>query len=75
MNSSDLTLAQLKLLLERAERDLSYLARLKSRMVARGFPVEDELVRLVEDAQDRMMRLRMWLHYRFDEEMKGVERM
>jgi hypothetical protein len=39
-----------------------------------GFPVEDELVQLVDEARDRLQRLRMWLHYRVDEEMNGRSR-
>jgi hypothetical protein len=46
------------------------LQALSLRMKQVGFPVEDELVQLVEQAQDRLQRLRMWLHYRVDEAMK-----
>ena len=74
MNSSDLTLDQLDSLLRHAEHDLAYLARLRARMKDRGFPVEDPLVQLVEQAQDRAQRLRMWLHYRVDEAMKRPRR-
>jgi hypothetical protein len=50
MDSSDLTLAQLKTLLRRAEQDLAYLASLRARMRQVDFPIEDELVQLVEEA-------------------------
>jgi hypothetical protein len=70
MDSSDLTLDQLETLLRRAGQDLAYLASLRVRMRQVGFPIEDELVLLVEDAQDRLQRLRMWLHNRVDEAMK-----
>jgi hypothetical protein len=70
MNTSDLTLAQLEVLLHRAEHDLAYLASLRVRMKQVGFPVEDELVQLVDEAQNRLQWLRMWLHYRVDDRMK-----
>ena len=70
MDSSDLSREQLERLLEHAEHDLQYLASLRIRMRDRGFPVEDDLVQLVEQAHERLQRLRMWLHYRFDDRMK-----
>jgi hypothetical protein len=39
-----------------------------------GLPVEDELVQLVDEAQDRLRRLRIWLHYRVDDLMKRPSR-
>jgi hypothetical protein len=72
MKWSDLTRAQLEQLLQRAEADLQYYARLKARMKEQGFSDDDKLWQLVDAAHDRLQQLRMWLHYRVDEGIKGM---
>jgi hypothetical protein len=74
MDSNDLTLEQLRALLEREELNLRYYALLLQRMKERGFPCADRLRQQVERARDESMRLRMWLHYRVDEGIKDVTR-
>jgi hypothetical protein len=72
MDWQQLTRAQLETLLQRAESDLSYYARLQARMKVQGFPQEDKLWQLVDEAHGKLQHLRMWLHYRVDEGLKGM---
>jgi hypothetical protein len=43
--------------------NLGYLHRLRERMVKAGFPHDDRLLKLVENAYDATQRLFMALHY------------
>jgi hypothetical protein len=63
MDSSRLTVEQLRELDRVIGRQLGYLHRLRSRMERTGFPRDDELRQLVTDAEDRMHRLSVALHY------------
>jgi hypothetical protein len=63
MNSADLTRDQVQQLLDRALDDLSYYAKLRSRMKEQGFPTTDPLYVSVDQAHARLQDLRMHLHY------------
>ncbi|QDU28520.1 hypothetical protein ETAA8_36220 [Anatilimnocola aggregata] len=67
MDSSELTLEQIEVLLEQELASLGRYAQLAKRMRERGFPGDDELVRFVERARAASQDLRMWLHYRYGE--------
>lgn len=63
MQSADLTTDQLRAMAERIQPLLGYLSRLKARMDAEGFPIDDDLLVLVREAQDATERLFVKLHY------------
>ena len=64
MTGNDLTKAQLAKVSEHIRGMLGYLYRLKARMEATGFPLEDDLYRLVANAEDAVHRLSIDVHYR-----------
>lgn len=63
MNSTDLSLEQLRALLEREERNLQSCAAVLLRTREKRFPVEDPLRGQFEAAEGVAMQVRMWLHY------------
>ncbi len=64
MTSDDLTPDQLRKISDRVRGLLGYLHRLRSRMQDNGFPLDDDLYRLVTDAEDVVHRLSVDVHYR-----------
>jgi hypothetical protein len=63
MNRESLTKDQAKKLNASIQPSLAYLFRLRERMIKRGFPPGDPLLKLVEKAYDSMHRLFVELHY------------
>jgi hypothetical protein len=63
MDSSLLTTEQAKVLCEQVRRHLAYLHALRERMVKRGFPPDDKLRQLTEQAYDATHALSVELHY------------
>jgi len=63
MKSRDLTKAQLQMLFERLAAGTHYLAKLKGRMFAEGFPPDDELFELVARAHEASHALSIRVHY------------
>jgi hypothetical protein len=63
MRSDDLTRDQARALKNKLQPMLGYLNRLKKRMTYRGFPPDDELLRLVCQAETAMHQLHVATHY------------
>jgi hypothetical protein len=63
MQSTDLTRAQARALKNKLQPMLGYLSRLKRRMVRRGFPNDDRLMRAVVEAENAMHALSVETHY------------
>jgi hypothetical protein len=63
MRSDDLARDQARALKNKLAPMLGYLNRLKKRMVYRGFPPNDELLRLVRHAELAMHELHIATHY------------
>lgn len=63
MDSSRLTKEQLHALHRIVSQQLGFLVRLRLRMERRGFPSRDKLYLLVVDAEDKLQRLAIELHY------------
>jgi hypothetical protein len=63
MDRDSVTKDQAKALNTAIQPKLAYLFRLRERMTKAGFPPNDKLYRLVENAYDAMHRLFIELHY------------
>src|SRR5687767_7852720 len=63
MNSHDLTVEQLDQLAEKARVLTAWLHKLKERLEANSFPVDDKLCQQTEATFNRVHELRMTLHY------------
>ena len=63
MRSDDLIREQARALKNKLQPMLGYLNRLKKRMTYRGFPPDDELLRLVCKAEMAMHELHVATHY------------
>ncbi len=63
MDRDSLTKEQAKTINASSTANLGYLHRLRERMVKAGFPPNDPLLKLVENAYDATHRLFVALHY------------
>lgn len=63
MKSSQLTIRQATILQDNIGHFYQYLTRLKSRMEALQFPVDDQLFRDVREAHEVISKLWIGLHY------------
>lgn len=63
MDRDSLTKEQAKTINASATANLGYLHRLRERMTKAGFPPNDPLLKLVENAYDATQRLFVALHY------------
>ena len=64
VKSDDLSPEQAKAIHDRGGPIVGYLHRLRERMVQRGFPEDDPLLKLVSETYDKAQHLTMDLHYR-----------
>jgi hypothetical protein len=63
MDRDSVTKDQAKKINASVQPNLNYLFRLRERMVKKGFPPNDPLMKLVENAYDSVQRLFIELHY------------
>jgi hypothetical protein len=63
MDRDSVTKDQAKTINAKVQPSLGYLYRLRDRMVKTGFPPNDPLLKLVENAYDSVHRLFIELHY------------
>ncbi len=64
VKSDDLTTDQAQVICDRIGPFVGYLHDLRERMVKRGFPDDDPLLKLVSETHDKAHHLAMDLHYR-----------
>ena len=74
MDSSKLRPWQAKALVSALRPTLGYLYRLRGRMESRGFPPDDNLLKLTADAYNALHALTVSLHYLSCEDAAGRKR-
>jgi hypothetical protein len=74
MDSSHLTPQQAEALTAKIAPMVGYLHSLVNRMERTGFPPDDDLFRLTQEAHQKLHHLRMHLHYLSCEQRVGRQR-